>query len=141
PALRWGYLCQGQWYRWQHKPRGTPDLDLPADSFVRYLENHDQVANTLHGARLPSLTSPGRLRAMTALWLLAPGTPLFFQGQEFGSTRPFLYFADHPGDLGVAVRKGRGEFLRQFPSLAVAEAQDAIPDPGSRDAFARCKLD
>ncbi len=23
-ALRWGYLYQGQWYRWQKHPRGTP---------------------------------------------------------------------------------------------------------------------
>ena len=55
---------------------------------------------------------------MTALMLLAPGTPMLFQGQEFGSTRPFLYFADHGGDLGASVRQGRGEFLEQFPSLA-----------------------
>jgi maltooligosyltrehalose trehalohydrolase len=140
-ALRWGYLYQGQWYRWQRQGRGTPALDLPAERFVNCLENHDQVANTLRGARLPSLTSPGRLRAMTALTLLAPGTPMLFQGQEFGSRRPFHYFADHNTELGAAVRKGRGEFLAQFPSLATAEAQARIPDPGSADTFAGCKLD
>jgi maltooligosyltrehalose trehalohydrolase len=140
-ALRWGYLYQGQWYRWQRQTRGTPGLDLPAERFVLYLENHDQVANTLRGARLAALTSPGRLRAMTALMLLAPGTPMLFQGQEFGSTRPFLYFADHRGELGAAVRKGRSEFLAQFPSLADADAQAALIAPGSPDTFARCKLD
>jgi maltooligosyltrehalose trehalohydrolase len=140
-ALRWGYLYQGQWYRWQRKPRGTPALDVPAEAFVLCLENHDQVANTLRGARLPALTSPARLRAMTALTLLAPGTPMLFQGQEYGSTRPFLYFADHGGELGRAVRGGRGQFLTQFPSLAPPESQAEVPDPGSPETFARCKLD
>ncbi len=140
-ALRWGYLYQGQWYRWQRHGRGTPSLDLPAERFVICLENHDQVANTLRGARLMSLTSPGHLRAMTALTLLAPGTPMLFQGQEFGSTRPFHYFADHGAELAEAVRKGRGDFLKQFPSLATPEAQAKVPDPSSPDTFARCKLD
>jgi maltooligosyltrehalose trehalohydrolase len=140
-AVRWGYLYQGQWYRWQRKSRGTPGLDLPPETFVQYLENHDQVANALRGARLAALSSPGRLRAMTALLLLAPGTPMLFQGQEIGATQPFLYFADHGGDLGAAVRAGRGQFLAQFPSLAVADAQAAIPDPAAPETFARCKLD
>ena len=140
-ALRWGYLYQGQWYRWQKRPRGTPALDLPAAAFVLCLENHDQVANTMYGTRLPALTSPGRLRAITALMLLAPGTPMLFQGQEFGSLRPFLYFADHGGELGAAVRKGRSDFLCQFPSLATPEAQAQIADPAARETFLRCKLD
>jgi maltooligosyltrehalose trehalohydrolase len=140
-ALRWGYLYQGQWYRWQKRPRGTPGLDLAAPCFVTYLENHDQVANALAGARLTTLASPARLRAMTAVMLLAPGTPMLFQGQEFGSTRPFLYFADHGAELGASVRKGRGKFLAQFPSLAAAASQAAIPDPAARETFARCKLD
>jgi maltooligosyltrehalose trehalohydrolase len=140
-ALRWGYLYQGQWYRWQRHGRGTPALDIPAERFVLCLENHDQVANTLRGARLPTLTSPARLRAMTALTLLAPGTPMLFQGQELGSTRPFLYFADHGGELGTAVREGRATFLAQFPSLATPEAKSQIPDPSSPETFARCKLD
>jgi maltooligosyltrehalose trehalohydrolase len=140
-ALRWGYLYQGQWYRWQRAGRGTPSLDLPAERFVLCLENHDQVANTLRGERLGRLTSPARLRAMTALWLLAPGTPMLFQGQEWGSTRPFLYFADHGPELAKAVHEGRGKFLAQFPSLATPEAQARIPDPAAPETFARCKLD
>jgi maltooligosyltrehalose trehalohydrolase len=31
-SLKWGYLCQGQWYAWQKQPRGTPTLDLPPGS-------------------------------------------------------------------------------------------------------------
>ncbi len=80
-AIRWGFLYQGQRYAWQKQRRGTPALDLRAQNFVLYLENHDQVANA-GGARLASMVAPGDLRAMTALMLLAPATPMLFQGQE-----------------------------------------------------------
>ena len=140
-AIRWGFLYQGQRYKWQKRPRGTPSLDLAAQRFVLYLENHDQVANSGLGARLSTLTAPDKLRAMTALLLLAPGTPMLFQGQEFGSTRPFVYFADHDDELARAVAKGRREFLAQFPSLADPEVQERIPDPAAPETFASCKLD
>ena len=57
-AVRWGFLYQGQRYAWQKKGRGTPALDLPAERFVTYLENHDQVANTARGARLATSRRP-----------------------------------------------------------------------------------
>jgi len=139
-ALRWGFLYQGQWYRWQGKRRGTPALDLGATSFILYLENHDQVANSGSGSRLTALTAPARLRAMTALFLLAPGTPMLFQGQEWGSTRPFLYFADHDPELGQRVAEGRRALLAQFPSLAAPDAQACLDDPSAPETFARCKL-
>ena len=140
-AMRWGFLYQGQHYKWQKQRRGTPALDLAAERFVLYLENHDQVANSGLGARLSTLTAPDKLRAMTALLLLAPGTPMLFQGQEFGSTRPFVYFADHDDELARAVAKGRREFLAQFPSLADPDVQQRIPDPAAPETFASCKLD
>ena len=140
-ALRWGFLYQGQHYKWQKGRRGTPALDLAAESFVLYLENHDQVANAGLGPRLCSVTAPDKLRAMTALLLLAPGTPMLFQGQEFGSTRPFVYFADHDDELARAVAKGRRKFLAQFPSLADPDVQNRIPDPAAPETFASCKLD
>ena len=140
-ALRWGYLFQGQRYDWQKARRGYPALDLGANAFVSFLENHDQVANSGSGDRLVDLTAHGRLRALTAVLLLGPATPMLFQGQEFGSTRPFLYFADHRPELARAVRKGRAEFLRQFPSLSSDAVQERLGDPQLRDTFERCKLD
>jgi maltooligosyltrehalose trehalohydrolase len=140
-AVRWGFLFQGQYSRWQKRRRGTPALDLPTTCFVHFLENHDQVANSARGARLGALTSPGRLRALTALLLLSPATPLLFQGQEFGSTAPFLYFADLDPELAPAITRGRHEFLARFPSLATPAMQEALPTPIGIDAFLRCKLD
>jgi maltooligosyltrehalose trehalohydrolase len=77
---------------------------------------------------------------MTALLFLAPGTPMLFQGQEFASTSPFLFFADHEPELARRVAKGRADFLSQFPSLALPEIQSALPDPADRQTFERCKL-
>lgn len=136
-----GYLYQGQFYAWQGKIRGTPAGDLAPAAFVHYLENHDQAANSLDGRRLHQLCDPGRYRALTALLLLGPQTPMLFMGQEFGATSPFLYFADHAGELGAAVRAGRRTFLNQFPRLAALEAVGALSDPLSPSTFARCKLD
>jgi maltooligosyltrehalose trehalohydrolase len=141
-AAKYGYLFQGQPYSWQKAPRGTWALGAPPQAFVVFIENHDQVANTIAGQRVRFETSPGRYRAMTALLLLGPWTPLLFQGQEFGSSQPFLYFSDMgDDDLREAIRKGRFQFLSQFPSLANADVQERLPIPSNPDTFWRCKLD
>src|SRR5262249_4234749 len=138
---RFGYLYQGQWYEWQEKPRGTPALDLLPENFIAYLENHDQIANSLYGRRLHQRGAPGRYRALTAWLLLGPMTPLLFQGQEFCSSKPFLYFADHEGELSESVRNGRRDFLSQFPSVTDERIVCSLPDPGDTRTFEACKLD
>gem|GEM_PF-5574636 len=79
-------------YKWQKKRRGSPSLDLRPRTFVIFLQNHDQLANSVQGSRVHQLTSPGKYKAVTALMFLAPNTPMLFQ--------------DHM------------KFLRQFRSLA-----------------------
>ena len=141
-AAKYGYLYQGQPYSWQEAPRGHPSLDLKPEAFVSFLENHDQVSNSATGDRLRLQTSPGRYRAMTALLLLGPWTPLLFQGEEFGASSPFLYFSE-VGDekLREAVKKGRFEFLAQFPSAASEDVQATLAVPYEIETFRRCKLD
>jgi maltooligosyltrehalose trehalohydrolase len=138
-AVKWGYLYQGQWYGWQGKHRGAPAWGMEPNRFVNFIENHDQIANSLCGFHLHKLTSPGRLRALTALLLLAPGTPMLFQGQEFGASSPFLYFADHNPELAKLVARGRKEGLKQFPSIESEEA--ILDDPARQETFLRSKLD
>jgi maltooligosyltrehalose trehalohydrolase len=140
-AAKWGYLYQGQWYRWQQKRRGAPAFDLPPAAFINFIQNHDQIANSGRGERIQKLTNPGRYRAMTALMLLLPGTPMLFQGQEFAASSPFLYFADQQGELASLVRQGRREFVSQFASIATPEAQAGLADPDDPQTFLRCKLD
>ena len=140
-ALKWGFLYQGQYYAWQKKRRGHGALDLPATAFIQFLQNHDQVANSARGQRLHQMTSPGRYRALTALMLLSPGTPLLFQGQEFAASAPFLYFARHEDELDGLIRKGRHEFMTQFPNLASGEGGKLLASPADEKTFLRCKLD
>jgi maltooligosyltrehalose trehalohydrolase len=141
-AIRRGFLYQGQFYPWQKKRRGSPlPRNWNAASLVVFLQNHDQVANTSKGVRCNTLTSAGRMRALTALTLLAPQTPLLFMGQEFCASTPFMFFADHREDLAEKVHGGRREFMAQFRSEATPQGQAAIPPPKSRTTFAASKLD
>ena len=77
---------------------------------------------------------------MSALFSDA-GTPLLFQGQEFGASTRFLFFADHRPELAAAVQKGRAEFLSQFPSLASGEMQRELPPLHEAGTFERSILD
>jgi maltooligosyltrehalose trehalohydrolase len=133
-------LYQGQWYSWQKMNRGGYAIGLPTCTFVNFLENHDQIANTGLGWRLFHHVNHAKWRALTTLLLAGPAVPMLFQGEEFASKRPFTYFADHAGDLGESVREGRSEFLRQFPGLATPEMQSLVFPPNSRTAYDACKL-
>jgi len=139
-ALKWGYLFQGQIYRWQQGRRGTPALDLPATAFVNYIQNHDQIANYGDGRRLQNLTSPGLLRAITSLMLLAPQTPMLFQGQEFGCSCPFNFFSDHDDHLNKLICEGRRKEIMQFACFRDERFHKQIPNPCDRKTFDNCKL-
>jgi maltooligosyltrehalose trehalohydrolase len=140
-AAKYAYLFQGQRYDWQDAPRGHPAFDLRPSHFIHFLQNHDQIANSGTGARINRLASPARLRAMTALLLLGPQTPMLFQGQEFGASSPFFYFADQRGDVAESVHNGRAEFLGQFPGLSSEEFAYRMRDPADPDTFVGSKLD
>jgi len=140
-AAKYGYLYQGQWYRWQKKRRGTSTLGLPKSAMVNFIQNHDQVANSAKGDRVHELTSPGAYKAVTAFTLLMPGTPMLFQGQEFASSSKFLFFADHKPELAAKVREGRAEFLGQWRSLVLPEMKKCFDDPASPATFERSKID
>src|SRR6266571_4890465 len=140
-TAKYGFLYQGQARSWRKALRGTPTFAISPEVFVCFLENHDQIANTGPGQRLRFQTSPGRYRAMTAFLLLGPWTPLLFQGQEFGASSPFLFFADI-GDASVrdAIRRGRAKWLAPFLSVSQREALKSLPAPDDPQVFARCQL-
>jgi maltooligosyltrehalose trehalohydrolase len=139
-CIRSNYLYQGQWNPRQARVRGTPARQIAAPHFVHFLQNHDQVANSARGLRTHLLTSPGRHRALTALLLLGPQTPLLFMGQEFGASSPFVFFADHELELAALVCRGRRDFMCQFPSVTDFDACSPLPDPADPSTFALCKL-
>jgi maltooligosyltrehalose trehalohydrolase len=140
-AAKYGYLYQGQYYAWQQHPRGKSSLHIDPKSFITFLENHDQIANFGKSQRLRLLSSPSRYRAMTALWLLGPGTPMFFQGQEYGGQTPFHYFAGHKGELASAVIRGRSGFMLQFAAQDTPEMKINLANPEDLETFRQSQLD
>jgi maltooligosyltrehalose trehalohydrolase len=139
-AAKYGYLYQGQYYGWQGHARGTSSFEIPPKAFITFLENHDQVANFGRSLHLRRVSSPARYRAMTALWLLGPGTPMFFQGQEYGSESPFYYFADHSGELALAVSEGREKFMLQFANQDTPDMRSGLKDPEALETFEKSQL-
>jgi maltooligosyltrehalose trehalohydrolase len=104
--------------------------------FVAFSQNHDQVGNRATGDRSSHLLATAELKIAAALVLAAPFLPLLFQGEEWGASTPFLYFTDHPDDLGGAVRAGRhAEFA------AFGWDPDQIADPQATWTYAASTLD
>ena len=140
-CVRRGFLYQGQWYPWQKKTRGQAAPGLPACSTIVFLQNHDQVGNTFLGDRAHANAAPGRYRALMALTLLGPQTPMLFMGQEFAASARFMFFADHHEELAALVHKGRREFLSQFRAFADEATQQLVPAPHDEATFVDSKLD
>lgn len=138
-SVKYGFLYKGQYYSWQKQGRGIPYFGISPEQMVIFLENHDQAAN-LGGMRLHQKSDLGNYKALSALLLLSPNTPLIFQGQEFFSTSPFYYFADFAGALSKSIRTGRKKELSQFPRLATLESRKNLPDPDNPLTFINCKL-
>lgn len=136
-CLTQGFAYQGEESEFHGGPRGEPSGALPPGAFVNFLQNHDQVGNRACGERLITLTTLPRLRALVALQLLSPPTPLLFMGEEAGATTPFQYFCDYSGTLGKAVREGRRSEFAAFSHFGA----DTLPDPCAGETFRRSKLD
>jgi maltooligosyltrehalose trehalohydrolase len=139
-SAKYGFLYQGQYYPWQDRRRGSASLALAPKHFVSFLESHDQVANLARSRRTHQLASPGMDRALAALLMLSPQTPMLFQGEEFASTSPFPFFAGHSGDLARAVFEGRTRFLEQFPGVR-ATGTASVPDPADPRTVKSCVID
>ena len=139
-CLAQGFIYQGEGSP-NHggKPRGIPSGHLPPTAFVSFLQNHDQVGNRALGERLTVLTDREKLRAATALLLLAPQIPLLFMGDTEGSTSPFLFFTDFHDELADAVREGRRREFVKFEAFADEKARESIPDPNAEATFTRSR--
>ena len=90
--MKYGYLYQGQRYKWQKKPRGTPGLDMNPAAFVTFIQNHDQIANSAYGQRCDSSHVAGQAARHHCPDAACAGTPMLFQGQEFGAIQPVPLF-------------------------------------------------
>ncbi|WP_062385898.1 malto-oligosyltrehalose trehalohydrolase [Demequina iriomotensis] len=123
------------------KPWGAPvPASMDRRRFVVFASNHDQVGNRALGDRPASRLSPGAQAASLALVLLSPFTPMLFMGEEYGETRPFMFFTDHDEPLGSAVSEGRMHEFAGHGWEALYGGEVRVPDPQDRQTFLRSKL-
>jgi maltooligosyltrehalose trehalohydrolase len=130
-----GFVLSGDYSAYRRRRHGVSSRFIPADRFVVFSQNHDQVGNRMRGDRLAGLLTFEEQKLAAGVVLLSPFIPLLFMGQEYGETAPFHYFIDHSDpELVEAVRKGR---LLEFASFGW---QEPPPDPHSEVTFLRSKL-
>jgi maltooligosyltrehalose trehalohydrolase len=115
-----------------------PSIDR--QKFVVCVSNHDQVGNRALGDRPASSLSAGAQAASLALLLLSPFTPMLFMGEEYGETRPFMFFTDHDEPLGTAVSEGRMSEFEGHGWEDLYGGNVHVPDPQDRTTFLRSKL-
>ena len=126
------HVHDGRYSSWRKRRFGAPADDVPAERFVVFDQNHDQVGNRAYGDRLPREAQP--LAAFCTL--LAPFTPMLFMGEEYGERAPFRFFSDHIDEkIATATREGRRHEFAAF-----AQFGEKIPDPQSRGTFEASKL-
>lgn len=131
------HVYDDRWSVVRHRRHGRPVTPGAARSrFVVCSQNHDQVGNRARGDRLVHLTDEARAKLAAALTLVHPGTPLLFQGEEWGASARFPFFADFTGDLADAVRRGR---RAEFAGFGWDE--DDVPDPIAPATFRAAVLD
>jgi maltooligosyltrehalose trehalohydrolase len=133
-ALTDGYAFQGEHFRYWKDRRGTSAEGIPLPTNIICIQNHDQIGNRAKGERLSALIPRGAHKMLAAILLLAPHTPLLFQGEEYGEENPFQFFTDY-GDpvLQKAVSEGRRSEFKDFDF-------SEVPCPQETETFERSRL-
>lgn len=139
-TLQRGWFYEGQVRPDSGEPRGTSAEGIEPIRFVHCLQNHDQVGNRAFGERLHHEIPLPLYRALSALLLFSPYTPMLWMGQEWAASTPFLYFTDHPPELGKLVTEGRRREFGRFSAFQDESIRDTIPDPQAATSFERSRL-
>lgn len=133
-AFREGYVYSGEFSQFRQRHHGHSSREIPAEKFIVFAQNHDQVGNRLFGERLSQLMNFDQLKLAAGIVLLSPFIPLLFMGEEYGETAPFHYMTSHTDPtLIAAVRKGRKEEM-------AFDQNKEIPDPQNPEMFMQSKL-
>ncbi len=136
-AFAEAYVLARTYSHYHKRTFGNNAADRMPRQFIVYAQNHDQIGNRPRGDRLSSLVDFETLKLLAASVLLGPYTPMLFMGEEYGETAPFEYFVSHSDpDLIDAVRAGRQQEFAEF-----FEGDETTPDPQSRDAFERSRIE
>lgn len=120
------------------RTRGGEAAKLPPDSFITYVENHDQLGNRGDAKRLSERISPQRLDFVHFVKFLAPQIPLCFMGDEGNLSSGFPFFVDLPDDVARTIRDGRYRQMKEMFGEDVAEG--SLPEPNDPATLAMAKL-
>ena len=135
-AIKEAFVYQGQYSRYRERNHGRAVGALPANRFLGYIQNHDQVGNRAQGDRLSHVVDVGRVKIAAAMVLLGPFVPMLFAGEEFAASTPFQYFTDfHDRELGRLVSEGRRKDFAAF-----GWSPEEVPDPQAEETFLRSRL-
>lgn len=118
--------------------RNEPASRLPPDSFVSYVQNHDQIGNRADGKRLPDRVSATKLDFLHFVMMLAPQIPLFFMGEEGHLETPFPFFIDLDEEDAAPKRADRYKQMREIFEQDVKDGD--LPDPNSVATFDTAKI-
>lgn len=134
-ALKHAYVYDGQYSGYRKRRHGRPVDGLSAHHFIHFDQNHDQVGNRGWGERLEHLVGLDASKVAIGLVLTAPYVPMLFQGEEWATSSPFLYFADHEDEeMRRAVAEGR---RREFAAFGFG---GEVPNPEDPKTYEMSKL-
>ena len=134
-AIMEGFVYDGRYSAYRGRRFGSSSRDEPAEKFVGFLQNHDQVANTAQGRRLSEVIPLEQFKLAVTLLLCSPHLPLLFMGEEFADNSPFLYFTNHADpDLARSVTEGRRREFEEF------HLPGDFLDPQSPETFRKSKI-
>ncbi|HTO29202.1 MAG TPA: malto-oligosyltrehalose trehalohydrolase, partial [Devosia sp.] len=118
--------------------RGGPAGRLPPDSFITYVENHDQIGNRADGKRLSSRIAPEQLDFVHFVKFITPQIPLCFMGDEASLPSAFPFFVDFSEEEGEKADTRRYREMREIFMENVRDGD--LPHPNDPRTFAMAKL-
>ncbi|MGI0485012.1 malto-oligosyltrehalose trehalohydrolase [Pantanalinema rosaneae CENA516] len=134
-AWKEGFVYSGQYAPHRKRRHGSSAAEEPANKFIVFSQNHDQIGNRILGDRLTQVISFEGLKLVAGTVLLSPYIPLLFMGEEYGENAPFLYFISHSEpELIEIIRRSKAE---EFQAKGFA---GEVYDPQAVETFQRCQL-
>jgi malto-oligosyltrehalose trehalohydrolase len=118
--------------------RGEPASRLPADAFITYVQNHDQIGNRGDASRLADRVGADKLDLLRFLAFLAPQIPLFFMGEEGHLRSKFPFFTDLPEQAAKAKQDDRYKQMAEIFHEEVPKG--GLPWPNDAKTMEMAKL-
>ena len=120
------------------RSRGEPGSRLPPDSFVSFVQNHDQIGNRADSKRLPDRIGAEKLDFLHFIAFLAPQIPLFFMGEEAHLRSGFPFFVDLAEEDAKAKSDDRYKQMREIFNQEIPP--DGLPEPNDPQTLELAKL-